>query len=117
MTAAHPLSAALTAGSGLTYPNHAVKIDAVLLACSLGTVCPAWGRQSRAVHSLLHFPHPHSTVSQLVMSDWYQKHPLHGNEIVRKEHLLSGGRVTLWAGPSRWLDTGMSKGDGDEVLT
>lgn len=51
------------------------------------------------------------------MSEWYRKHPLHGNEIMRKEHLPSDSRVTLWADPSPLLDTGMSEGDGDEVLT
>lgn len=45
MTAAHPPSAALAAGSELTSPDHAVKIDAVLLARSLGQrVLPGGGR-------------------------------------------------------------------------
>lgn len=36
MTAAHPPSTALAAGSELTSSNHAIKIDAVLLVRSLG---------------------------------------------------------------------------------
>lgn len=97
MTAAHPPSAALAAGSELTSSNHAIKIDAELLVRSFGQhVLPEEAEQGSArllaSFSLpsLHFPCPRSTVSQPVMSDWYRKCPLHRNEIMRKKHLPSG---------------------------
>lgn len=49
MTAAHPPSAALAAGSELISSNHAVKIDAALLARSLGQhVLPGEAQQGSA---------------------------------------------------------------------